>query len=68
MSESRVLVCSISYPEPSLPLSSGTVRVLGADQKKRGLWERDYRMLDIDVLTEVFLSAKIIINVQRITH
>ena len=32
---------SISFSEPALPLSSGTGNVLGADQKKSGLCERD---------------------------
>ena len=34
----------ISFPEPALPLSSGAGngRILGADQKDRSLWERDW--------------------------
>ena len=35
----------ISFPEPALPLSRK--RILGADQKNRTLWERDWTTHDV---------------------
>ena len=38
---------SISFPEPTCLLVSAKTRCLGADQKTRGLWERDCRRISL---------------------
>ena len=48
---------TISFPEPALPLSSERCLALGADQKDRSLWERDWVSYRWCLLRQEYLCA-----------